>query len=75
MAVGSRIREERKAQRRTLQQVADGTGVSVAALSMIERDQRPNPGLSTLVALARMLDLEIVVTRRGVAVGSRRKQR
>ena len=73
MTVGQAIKQEREARNRTLRQVAGEAGISVGALSMIERGERANPSLDTLEGLARTLNLAITVDRRGVAVRPRRR--
>jgi transcriptional regulator with XRE-family HTH domain len=56
--LGERIRTARLTRRLTLQQVADKVGVSVSALSQLERDQF-NPTIATLKAVATTLSTTI----------------
>lgn len=56
--IGDRIRDARKARRLTLQRVADATGLSIGFLSQVERDIT-TPSLSSLVTIARALDVSI----------------
>ena len=56
--LGERIRTARLARQLTLGQVAEKVGVSVSALSQLERDQF-NPTIATLKAIATTLDTTI----------------
>ena len=56
--LGERIRTARLGRRLTLGQVAEKVGVSVSALSQLERDQF-NPTIATLKAIATTLDTTI----------------
>jgi transcriptional regulator with XRE-family HTH domain len=57
-SLGDRIRMSRLNRRLTLGQVAEKVGVSVSALSQLERDQF-NPTIATLKAIATTLDTTI----------------
>ena len=57
-SLGERIRTARLARRLTLGQVAEKVGVSVSALSQLERDQF-NPTIATLKAIATTLGTTI----------------
>jgi transcriptional regulator with XRE-family HTH domain len=57
-SLGDRIRTSRLNRRLTLGQVAEKVGVSVSALSQLERDQF-NPTIATLKAIATTLDTTI----------------
>src|SRR5216683_2969365 len=57
-SLGERIRTARLARRLTLGRVAEKVGVSVSALSQLERDQF-NPTIATLKAIATTLDTTI----------------
>ena len=57
-SLGERIRMSRLNRRLTLGQVAEKVGVSVSALSQLERDQF-NPTIATLKAIATTLDTTI----------------
>jgi len=57
-SLGDRIRTSRLNRRLTLGQVAAKVGVSVSALSQLERDQF-NPTIATLKAIATTLDTTI----------------
>lgn len=57
-ALGKRLRERRKALGMTMQEVADGAGLSVGFISQIERGLTA-PSLSSLVAVARALRAEV----------------
>lgn len=57
-AVGRVLRAERRAQERTLQDVADAAQVSLAFLSEIERG-RKQPSSEVLAALGRALRVEV----------------
>jgi len=51
--LGQHIRQYRRANRYTLQQLGDVAGISKAQLWELETAPSPNPRLSTLVAVAR----------------------
>ena len=57
-SLGERIRSARLARRLTLGRVAEKVGISVSALSQLERDQF-NPTIATLKAIATTLDTTI----------------
>lgn len=57
-AIGSRIRELRRARNLTLGTVAEHTGLSVSLLSMVERG-RTGPSIGTLVAVANALGVHM----------------
>lgn len=54
-AIGPRLRALRQSQQRTLEQVADATGISTSTLSRIESGRR-RPSLEHLLPLARIYD-------------------
>lgn len=56
--VGRRIRELRKAQGKTLEQLAQAAGVSAGLLSQVERGQG-NPSFSSLVQIAHSLGVAV----------------
>ncbi|MCX5494136.1 cupin domain-containing protein [Kaistia dalseonensis] len=58
LKVGEKIREARKQRKLTLQRVAEATGLSIGFLSQVERDIT-TPSLSSLVTIARALDLPV----------------
>src|SRR5690606_34935712 len=58
LKVGQKIREARKRRRLTLQRVAEATGLSIGFLSQVERDIT-TPSLSSLVTIAKVLDLPV----------------
>lgn len=58
LKVGQKIREARKQRRLTLQRVAEATGLSIGFLSQVERDIT-TPSLSSLVTIAKVLDLPV----------------
>lgn len=58
LKVGLKIRDARKQRRLTLQRVAEATGLSIGFLSQVERDIT-TPSLSSLVTIARALDLPV----------------
>jgi len=55
-SLGSRIRAERKAQKRTLREIAAASGISTSFLSQVERDQA-KPSVGTLHTIAEALGL------------------
>lgn len=57
-ALGERLRQSRKSQGLTMQDVADQAGLSVGFISQIERGLAA-PSLSSLVSLARVLQAEV----------------
>ena len=56
--IGSRIRAARKAQRMTIEQVADVTGLTKGFLSRVERDLT-SPSVASLVTLCQVLSVDI----------------
>ncbi|WP_334171672.1 helix-turn-helix domain-containing protein [Sinomonas sp.] len=58
IAIGSRIRAAREAQRMTIEQVAEAAGLSKGFLSRVERDES-SPSVSSLVTLCQVLSLPI----------------
>jgi transcriptional regulator with XRE-family HTH domain len=58
LKVGQKIREARKQRRLTLQRVAEASGLSIGFLSQVERDIT-TPSLSSLVTIAKVLDLPV----------------
>ena len=56
--LGERLRQRRKVMRLTLQEVADGAGLSVGFISQIERGIT-TPSLSSLVAVSRVLGVHV----------------
>ena len=56
--IGSRIREMRKAQSLTLQQLADRSGLSTGHLSQLERDQA-SPSITALASIAQGLKVNL----------------
>lgn len=57
-SIGNKIRQYRKAQQFTLEEIAKQCDISVSFLSQIERDQA-QPSISTLYAIGDALDLPI----------------
>lgn len=57
-SLGARLRRRRKAMKLTMQEVADGAGLSVGFISQIERGLA-TPSLSSLVSVARVLRTEV----------------
>lgn len=60
LKIGSRIREARRQRHLTLQHVSSRSGLSIGFLSQVERDIT-HPSLSSLVTIARSLDLPVSV--------------
>lgn len=58
LAIGSRIRSVRQAQRLTIDQVAELTGLTKGFLSRVERDLT-SPSVASLVTLCQVLSLEV----------------
>ncbi len=58
VAIGSRIRAVRQAQRMTIEQVADSTGLTKGFLSRVERDLT-SPSVASLVTLCQVLSISI----------------
>ena len=58
IAIGSRIRAAREAQRMTIEQVAEAAGLSKGFLSRVERDES-SPSVASLVTLCQVLSLPI----------------
>ncbi|MEG9247013.1 helix-turn-helix domain-containing protein [Arthrobacter sp. Soc17.1.1.1] len=58
VAIGSRIRAARQAQRMTIEQVADSTGLTKGFLSRVERDLT-SPSVASLVTLCQVLSISI----------------
>ena len=58
LAIGSRIRAARHAQRLTIDQVADSTGLTKGFLSRVERDLT-SPSVASLVTLCQVLSMEV----------------
>ena len=58
VAIGSRIRAARQAQRMTIEQVADATGLTKGFLSRVERDLT-SPSVASLVTLCQVLSVSI----------------
>ncbi|WP_324658482.1 helix-turn-helix domain-containing protein [Burkholderia thailandensis] len=56
--LGERIRERRRGLKKTIQEVANGTGLSVGFISQIERNLTV-PSLSSLATVAEFLDVSI----------------
>ena len=57
-ALGIRLRDRRKALKLTLQDVADGAGLSVGFISQVERDLTI-PSLSSLASIAGVLEMPV----------------
>jgi transcriptional regulator with XRE-family HTH domain len=57
MSIGQRVRQARQARDLTMEHLARRTGLSLSAVSELERDRTRYPQASTLVALARALDV------------------
>lgn len=57
-AIGPRLRALRQGQKRTLEQVADATGISMSTLSRIESGRR-RPSLEHVLSLARTYDVPL----------------
>jgi transcriptional regulator with XRE-family HTH domain len=58
VAIGSRIRAARQAQRLTIEQVADATGLTKGFLSRVERDLT-SPSVASLVTLCQVLSVSV----------------
>lgn len=58
LAIGSRIRAARHAQRLTIEQVAEFTGLTKGFLSRVERDLT-SPSVASLVTLCQVLSVEV----------------
>lgn len=58
VAIGSRIRAARQAQRMTIEQVADSTGLTKGFLSRVERDLT-SPSVASLVTLCQVLSISV----------------
>lgn len=58
LAIGSRIRAARHAQRLTIEQVAESTGLTKGFLSRVERDLT-SPSVASLVTLCQVLSVEV----------------
>ena len=58
LAIGAKIRAARQAQRMTIEQVAESTGLTKGFLSRVERDLT-SPSVSSLVTLCQVLSLSI----------------
>ncbi len=58
VAIGSRIRAARQAQRMTIEQVAEATGLTKGFLSRVERDLT-SPSVASLVTLCQVLSISI----------------
>lgn len=58
LAIGSRIRSVRQAQRLTIDQVAESTGLTKGFLSRVERDLT-SPSVASLVTLCQVLSIEV----------------
>jgi transcriptional regulator with XRE-family HTH domain len=56
MSIGQRVRRARRARDLTMEQLARHAGLSLSAVSELERERTRRPQVSTLVALARALD-------------------
>ena len=57
-AIGSRIREQRRARRLTLQSLADIAGISPSMLSLVERG-RASPSIGSLIVVASALKISM----------------
>lgn len=58
LAIGSRIRSVRQAQRLTIDQVAESTGLTKGFLSRVERDLT-SPSVASLVTLCQVLSIDV----------------
>lgn len=58
LAIGSRIRSVRQAQRLTIDQVAESTGLTKGFLSRVERDLT-SPSIASLVTMCQVLSLDV----------------
>lgn len=58
VAIGSRLRAARQAQRMTIEQVAESTGLTKGFLSRVERDLT-SPSVASLVTLCQVLSISI----------------
>jgi len=54
VSIGERIRERRKARKLTLQQLAEGSGLSPSMLSLVERG-RTSPSIGSLIVISETL--------------------
>jgi transcriptional regulator with XRE-family HTH domain len=57
MSIGQRVRQARQARDLTIEQQAQRAGLTLSTFSDMERDDTRHPRASTLVALARALDM------------------
>lgn len=73
-ALGRALAASREATGRSAEKVASDAGVSVETVRSIERGRIPNPGIFTVVAIARTLELDVgeLATK---ALGRRRNKR
>ena len=59
MSLGQAIRAIREAERLSQKEVAEAAGIDQSYLSMIESDQRRNPGIRIMSRLARALQVSV----------------
>jgi transcriptional regulator with XRE-family HTH domain len=56
---GKKLRAMRKASGKTMRQISFESGVVEQTITLIETGKTPNPGIETLLALARAIGCEI----------------
>ena len=56
---GKKLRELRKASGKTLREISYEADVTEYAITLIETGKTPNPGIETLIALARAIGCKI----------------
>ena len=60
MLIGDRIRELRLARNWSQEKLAIESGISYGTVRMIESSRTPSPGIQTLVAIARALEVNLL---------------
>ena len=59
MKIGQKIREYRQATQMTQQEFADLAGMTRASVEAIENGRIENPGMETLIGIAKAMDVTI----------------